>query len=62
MLDVLALNVCEDYVQRASKEFACRLDAPDCGIKKFGVTTLWRGCLPARDLAADSAARVAASF
>jgi len=62
MLDVLALNVCEDYVQRASKEFACRLDAPDCGIKKFGITTLWRGCLPARDLAADSATRVAASF
>ena len=32
--DVLALNVCKDYVQRASEEFACRLDAPDCGIKK----------------------------
>jgi hypothetical protein len=29
--------------------------------KKFGNTTSWRGCLPARELAADSAAHVAAS-
>jgi hypothetical protein len=46
-LDVLALNVCEDYVQRASKEFACRLDAPDCGIKKIRRHYLVAG-LPAR--------------
>jgi len=60
-LDVLALNVCKDYIQRASNEFACCLDAPDCGIKTFGDTTLWRGCLPARELAADSTARITAS-
>ena len=33
-LDVLALNVGEDRVQRGSKKFTCCLDAPACGIKK----------------------------
>ena len=46
-LDVLALNVCEDCDQRASEEFACRLDAPDCGVKKIRRHYLVAG-LPAR--------------
>ena len=60
-LDVLALNVSKDCIKRGSEKFACCLDAPACGIKNFGDTTSFRGCLPARELAADSAARVAAS-
>jgi len=59
-LDVLALNVCKDYVQRASEEFACCLDVPNCGIKKISNTTSWRCCLPARELAVDRAARITA--
>jgi len=35
-LDVLALNVGKDRVQRTSEKFACRLDVPSCGIEKVG--------------------------
>ena len=56
-LDVLTLNVGKDRVQRGNKKFACCLDVSTCGIK----TTSWQGCLPARELAVDSSARVTAS-
>jgi len=59
-LDVLACNVGKDRVQRGSEEFTCRLVRPIAASKKFGDTTSWRGCLPARELAADSAASDAA--
>jgi hypothetical protein len=36
LLDVLALNVGKDCVQRSSKKVACRLDALFCSIKKIG--------------------------
>jgi hypothetical protein len=60
-LDVLALNVCEDYVQRAREEFACRLDAPNCCIKENRRHYLVAG-LPARKRArSGQRARFAAS-
>ena len=36
LLDVLALNVGKDCVQRSSEKFACRLDARSCGMEKVG--------------------------
>jgi hypothetical protein len=36
LLDVLALDVGKDHVQRSSKKFACCLDAHSCGIEKVG--------------------------
>ena len=41
-MNVLALNVGEDRVQRGSEKFACCLDAPAFGIKK-----VWRHYLVA---------------
>ena len=46
-LDVLALNVGKDRVQRGSNKFACHLDVPACGIKKFWRHYVLSG-LPAR--------------
>jgi hypothetical protein len=45
LLDVLALNVGKDRVQRTSEKFACRLDARSCGIKKVGRRYLVAGSL-----------------
>ena len=36
LLDVLALNVGKDRVQRTSEKFACRLDARSCSIENVG--------------------------
>jgi hypothetical protein len=36
LLDVLALNVGKDRVQRTCEKFACRLDARSCGIERLG--------------------------
>ena len=36
LLDVLALNVGKDRVERTSEKFACRLDAHSCSIKNVG--------------------------
>ena len=36
LIDVLALNVGKDCVQRTSEKVACRLDACSCGIEKVG--------------------------
>ena len=45
LLDVLALNVGKDRVQRSSEKFACRLDARSCGIKKVERRYLVAGSL-----------------
>ena len=45
LLDVLALNVGKDRVQRTSEKFACRLDARSCGIEKVGRRYLVAGSL-----------------
>ncbi len=45
LLNVLALNVGKDCVQRSSEKFACRLDACSCGIKKVERRYLVAGSL-----------------
>jgi hypothetical protein len=45
LLDVLALNVGKDCVQRSSKKVACRLDALFCSDKKVGRRYLMVGSL-----------------
>ena len=45
LLDVLALNVGKDRVQRTSEKFAYRLDARSCGIEKVGRRYLVAGSL-----------------
>jgi hypothetical protein len=64
LLDVLALNVGKDHVQRSSEKFACHLDARSCGIEKVGRRYLGAGSLihkRAKELTADSSACIAAS-
>ena len=45
LLDVLALDVGKDCVQRSSEKFTCRLDARSCGIEKVGQRYLMAGSL-----------------
>jgi hypothetical protein len=45
LLDVLALNVGNDRIQRTSEKFVCRLDARSCAIEKVGRRYLVAGLL-----------------